>query len=378
MISEIWENIKWTEVPKKNSKQKRVFPSIPDYSFKKAMRDEFLAGWEYTAHWVDSALKTAFSMIDSWKKNYNKGRRKQHKPVVKRFFARVKQTLMDIEDEKIRISIKPRQFVYIDLSGRYFPMDGKIGEPILTDRKICIPITIDDVVPVDEIGWDSNKFSIDGYSENRGWIKVDIQPLHTLHITYDNKFRRINKIYARNKHLGIRLYQKYRKRCRNRIKNYLCRVANQMTEIPATHGFENLQKKYLFKKRQHRWNRELNHADWRQIYKLVKNNNPVINVNPAYTSKRCSRCGKINKALSSEMTFECPSCGLKIDRQFNAGINIYLKMKGVSPGVPWFDVAVLPAGLPQIAVETRDADELARHLDELAKPQVYLGSPMIT
>jgi transposase len=151
-----------------------------------------------------------------------------------------------------------------------------------------------------------------------------------------------------------------------------------MTEIPAIHGFENLQKKYLFKNHRHKWNRELNHADWRQIYHLVKNNNPVIDVNPAYTSKRCSRCGVINKSLSSEKTFECLSCGLKIDRQFNAGINIYLKMRGVSPEVSWFDTTVLPAGLPLIAVETRDTDELARHLDELVKPQVYLGLPTTT
>ena len=266
MLSEIWENITWTEKPMRNSKQKRVFPSIPDYSFKKSMRDEFLATWDHAAHWIDSALKTAFSIIDSWRKNYNKGRRKHVKPVVKRFFVRVKQTLMKIEGDRMRITIRPREFVYIDLSNRYFSMAGKIGEPILTDRKICIPITTADAEPEDTIGWDSNKYSIDGYSENRGWIKVDIQPLHTLHVTYDNKFRRINRIYAKNKHVGIKLYQKYRKRCRNRVKNYLCHVANQMTEVPATHGFENLQKKYLFRNHQHVWNRELGHADWRKIY----------------------------------------------------------------------------------------------------------------
>jgi putative transposase len=379
IISETWNNIKWIEKPKKNSKQKRIFPSIPSYAFKKAMRDEFLVNWEYAAHWIDSAIKTAFSIINSWKKNYNKGRRKQNKPMVKRFFVRVKQTLMKIEEDRMRITIKPHEFVYIDLSGRYFSLNGKIGEPILSDKEIYIPITTNDNINVqDKIGWDSNKFSIDGYSETRGWIKVDIQPLHTLHITYDNKFRRINKIYARNKHLGIRLYRKYRKRCKNRIKNYLCDVTNQMTEIPAVHGFEALDKKYLFKNAHHKWNRELNHADWRQIYHLVKNRNETIEVNPAWTSKRCSRCGATNKSLRGEKTFECPSCGLRMDRQFNAGINIYLKMRGVSPEVAWFDTAILPAGLPLIAAETRDVDELARHLDELVKPQVYLGLPTTT
>jgi putative transposase len=126
MISEIWGSIRWTEKPKKSSKQVRVFPSIPNYAFKKRMRGEYLDGWEYSAHWIDSSLKTAFSIIDSWRKNYNNGQRKRNKPVVKRFFVRVKQTLMKVEGERMRISIKPNQFVYIDLSKRYFSLDGKI------------------------------------------------------------------------------------------------------------------------------------------------------------------------------------------------------------------------------------------------------------
>ncbi len=164
MISEIWNNIRWAEKSKKSSKQVRVFPLIPNYAFKKWMRDEFLDGWEYSAHWIDSALKTAFSVIDSWKKNYNKGWRKRNKPVVKRFFVRVKQTLMKVEGERMRIPIKPNQFVYIDLSKQHFALDGKIGEPILTDTKLHIPITLPDgeADVKDAVGWDSNVFSIDG------------------------------------------------------------------------------------------------------------------------------------------------------------------------------------------------------------------------
>jgi|SRR5271157_352200 len=74
--------------------------------------------------------------------------------------------------------------------------------------------------------WDSNKFSIDGFFETRGWIKVDLQPLQEQHITYDNKFRKINNIYSKNKCLGRKLYTKYRKRCKNRIK-YLMRYADE-------------------------------------------------------------------------------------------------------------------------------------------------------
>ncbi len=157
------------------------------------------------------------------------------------------------------------------------------------------------------------------------------------------------------------------------MKEYLCDVVNQMTEVPAIHGFENLEKKHLFKSHHRRWNRELDHADWRQLYQLVKNRAETIEVNLAWASKRCSRCGATNKSLRAEKVFECPSCGLRIDRQFNASVNIYLKMRGVSPEAPWFDAVVFPAGLPLMGAETRDTDELARHLDELMKPRVYMS-----
>jgi len=34
-----------------------------------------LEGWSFAALWVDSALRTAFSTIESWRKNYNRGNR---------------------------------------------------------------------------------------------------------------------------------------------------------------------------------------------------------------------------------------------------------------------------------------------------------------
>ncbi len=49
----------------------------------------------------------------------------------------------------------------------------------------------------------------------------------------------------------------------------------------------------------------------------------IIKVNPEYTSKSCSRCGYVNHYLKlSDRVFNCPSCGLRIDRDLNASINI--------------------------------------------------------
>lgn len=52
----------------------------------------------------------------------------------------------------------------------------------------------------------------------------------------------------------------------------------------------------------------------------------IIKVDPKDTSKTCSRCGYINHALTlSDRIFTCPVCGLNIDRDLNASINILLK-----------------------------------------------------
>ena len=49
---------------------------------------------------------------------------------------------------------------------------------------------------------------------------------------------------------------------------------------------------------------------------------PVIDVNPAYTSKTCSECGYRNKELRSEKEWTCPECGMDHDRDENAANNL--------------------------------------------------------
>jgi putative transposase len=47
-----------------------------------------------------------------------------------------------------------------------------------------------------------------------------------------------------------------------------------------------------------------------------------VAVNPAYTSQDCSQCGHRQLLSLSDRTYTCPCCGVVLDRDLNASLNI--------------------------------------------------------
>jgi putative transposase len=72
--------------------------------------------------------------------------------------------------------------------------------------------------------------------------------------------------------------------------------------------------------------KSINDAGWYQFRKWlehfgVKFGKITVAVNPAYTSQECSSCGTMVKKSLSMRTHAC-KCGLVLDRDWNAAINI--------------------------------------------------------
>jgi putative transposase len=81
--------------------------------------------------------------------------------------------------------------------------------------------------------------------------------------------------------------------------------------------------------------KSVNDLGWGQFthmleYKTLWKGKSLVKV-PKYfpSSKKCSKCGYINKGLTlSDRTWVCPQCGIAHDRDINAAINV--REEGIS------------------------------------------------
>lgn len=76
-------------------------------------------------------------------------------------------------------------------------------------------------------------------------------------------------------------------------------------------------------------------------YKAESAGVQVVTVNPAYTSQACSGCGVIVEKNLSVRVHHCPDCGLTLDRDVNAAVNILrLAVKPARAGRSGLNVGV--------------------------------------
>ncbi|WP_251949503.1 transposase [Thermococcus argininiproducens] len=313
----------------------RLIPILPQSKeFKKGLRDKFLEDWPFAKHYVDSAIKTAYSILDSWRQNYLKERRKRKKPTVKRKFVRVKSTLMKVEGSRIRITVKPREeYLELDYSCEWFYeriKDWKVGEPIIREKDVLLTFSREVKFKGRiKIGIDSNLMSLDIYHPEKGWIKVDLSELHRIAETYDRIIDRLKSIQRKApKRIGM-LLKKYWTRRKNRIEDYLNKLAVQLSRAfpNAVFVFEDLNKFKMLKNGSKKLNRKLSRSTWSKIAQKLSYRVPIEFVNPANTSSTCPTCGS---KLESRNGLVVCRCGFKSDRQFLGAFNVFVRGLGVA------------------------------------------------
>jgi putative transposase len=312
---------------------------------------ELRGRYDYNSQYIISAIKTAVSMLSSWR------RTKGAKPVARKLFIEFSPLLTHFEGDRLRISVKPREFLTIPLKyGSYQERlikawrEGglRIGEIQMNERWVIVPFKqeVDLTRPDEVIAIDVNETNVTAVDSKGNYIVIDTSKFRVVHEAYSNKLKRIQQI--ENSKAKRRLFEKYSSRRRCCILDLTHKLTKSMSEITEgkTLLMEDLKgirdtvnrkvKRYnRFSKRVQNVSirskylkRRLNSWNFRKFqflmdYKHKLNGFDIVYLNPFKTSSVCSRCG----GRIAPMEQACPNCGL--DRHVNACLNM-LKMWGCS------------------------------------------------
>ena len=110
----------------------------------------------------------------------------------------------------------------------------------------------------------------------------------------------------------------------------LAQHLHKLTDILVNSGYislavEDLRIQNMVKN--HRLAQSIQNASWNRFiqflsYKAECAGMKVMKADARNTSKECSGCGNIQEMQLSERTYNCQKCGMQMDRDINASINI--------------------------------------------------------
>ena len=317
----------FTKVKVKLPKKKEVY---------KVLRDELEKINKLASHYVDKAISDAYSILESWRRRAEKGKALR-KPRLKKVYVRVKSTLRKVEDESVRVTARPYEYIIFSWSRTWFSrrVEGlELGEPIIKEDKVYLPFRyrLPWFTPLDFLAIDSNLYTLDAYDGEK-FVTFSLKELYSLKFGMELKRGRIQSFASKHGRKGKVLMEKYSHRERNRVLDYVHKFVNKLLEIyPVTiFAVEKLNKQSMFQDANDKLSKKVSRTVWRTIHRVLKYKAPlycsfVKEVNPYLTSKSCPRCGWVSRKVGR--TFHCERCGFTLDRQLNASLNIYLKMCG--------------------------------------------------
>nr|BBH86367.1 transposase [Thermosporothrix sp. COM3] len=133
---------------------------------------------------------------------------------------------------------------------------------------------------------------------------------------------------SRNRRKARQALSKAYLKVQRQREDFARKQANALISSHDLIAYEALQIRHLVKNRH--LAKSIADAAWGRFLSWVRyygtlHRVPVIGVEPAFTTQNCSRCGQRVKKSLSMRTHLCPGCGLLLDRDHNAALNILHK-----------------------------------------------------
>jgi len=125
----------------------------------------------------------------------------------------------------------------------------------------------------------------------------------------------------------------------NRRNDFLHKESRKIADAYETVYFEDLKIGNMV--RNHHLAKSISDAGWGRFigmiaYKEEESGGQLIQVNPRDTTQICSRCGETVPKDLSQRIHRCPGCGLVMDRDRNAALNILTRGREIRRGPPEF------------------------------------------
>jgi len=310
---------------------------------RRELRDELLRDWKYSKHYIDSAINSIIGLVKGWIKLYNRGRTKS-KPQITRKTVYVKNTLFSYRDGTLKISIEPRKkYLEVDLRNYgWIPKDFyEIGGLVLTEEKLILTLKkrVKCENPKDWASFDVNLTNVTALIDGRV-LRYDIKQLYHIHRVYEAKRRKIQKLSKHKPRTGRRLLKRYSKRERNRARDFMHKLTteivgelNELKSGAILEDLRNIKSRILHKSKDlnrklSKWNARI--FQFMLEYKLKWLGLPVKYVNPRNSSKTCPLCPGSMAAYGGRL-MRCKRCGLTMDRDVIAVLNLRMWGPGVAP-----------------------------------------------
>jgi len=106
--------------------------------------------------------------------------------------------------------------------------------------------------------------------------------------------------------------------------------------------------------RNHNLAQSIQDASWSRLvrmmaYKAERAGKILVKIDPKYASQKCSRCERIVEKTLAERVHKCSHCGLEMDRDYNAALNILRIGQELSEYTP---VETEPLCTPDLKVQS--------------------------